>query len=464
MLALPLAADDASKSARAGWLAVALLAFAMVLGGGGSPAPRPELAVECLAAVIAALWVVNRSPGSTHHAIPRTAWLIALLVAIVPLVQLIPLPAALWQSLPGRQIERDALALIDLDTTWRPWTMAPNHTFAALLSLGPPLLLLVMTAALGARTRLHLIATIAAIGLATIVIGAFQLLADNVSVIRFYGLTTPQLTGFQANHNSTADILLIAMVAASAVLRAIVQRQRQPVSRALVLAGAGGLNGLFAIGVVLTASRMGIFLLPVALLASLWILRPWLPVSRKALGGGALGLLILLVLGLLLVRGSPAIAAIAARFDFSEELRPQLWQDGLFVVRQHFPFGVGMGNFVPALVAVERLEIVRPFLPNRAHNDFIELAAEAGLFGLMALSAISWLLGRAAWRAFRAGSTATAQTTVFAAAALLIIALHSLVDYPLRSMSLACVAAVCAGLFMSPKTGGSDTTLAGDER
>lgn len=464
MLALPLAADDASKSARAGWLAVALLAFAMVLGGGGSPAPRPELAVECLAAVIAALWVVNSSPDSIRHAIPRTAWLIALLVAIVPLVQLIPLPAALWQSLPGRQIERDALALIDFDSAWRPWTMAPNRTFAALLSLGPPLLLLMMTATLGARARLHLIVTIAALGLATIVVGAFQLLADNASAIRFYGLTTPQLTGFQANHNSTADILLIAMVAASAALRAIVQRQRQPVSRAVLLAGAGGLNGLFAIGVVLTASRMGIFLLPVALLASLWILRPWLPVSRKALGGGALGLLILLALGLLLVRGSPAIAAIAARFDFSEELRPQLWQDGLFVVRQHFPFGVGMGNFVPALIAVERLEIVRPFLPNRAHNDFIELAAETGLFGLLALSAISWLLGRAAWRAFRGATSAAAQTTIFAAAALLIIALHSLVDYPLRSMSLACVAAVCAGLFMSPRIGGSDTTLAGDER
>ena len=464
MLALPLATDDASKSARAGWLAVALLAFALIFGGGGSPAPRPELAVECLAAVIAALWIVNGSLLAPQSRIPRSAWSIALLVAVVPLVQLIPLPAALWQSLPGRQIEHDALALIDLDSAWRPWTMAPSRTVAALLSLGPPLLLLVMTATLGARARRQLIATIAVAGLATIVVGAFQLLADNASAIRFYGLTTPQLTGFQANHNSTADILLIAMVAACAALRAIVQRQRQPVSRLAVLASAGGLSALFAIGVILTASRMGIFLLPVALLASLWILRPWLPLSRKVLAGGAVGVLILLALGLLLMRSNPAIAAIAARFDFSDELRPQLWQDGLFVVRQHFPFGVGMGNFVPALVAVERLEIVRPFLPNRAHNDFIELAAEAGLFGLMALSAIAWLLSRAAWRTFRGATTAGAQTATFAAATLLIIALHSLVDYPLRSMSLACVAAVCAGLFMSPTIGGSDKTVAGDER
>ena len=455
-----LAANFAVWPVRAGVLAVIMLAFALVLGGGGTPAPRAELAVECAAALIAALWVFSGSRAATLQRIPRTAWLLVLLIAAIPILQLIPLPPVLWQALPNRAIEREALGLVGLEATWRPWSVAPNRTLSALLSLGPPLLLLLLTATLDRAARLRLVATVALIGLLSIVVGALQLNADDASPLRFYGLTTPQLTGFQANHNSTADLLLIAMIAATVMLRAAVEQHRLPNNRALVLGIAGGVNALFALGVVLTASRMGIILLPLALLASGWILRLWLPVSRKVLAGGAVGLAGLALLGLLLARDNAVIGAVVARFDFSGELRPQLWQDGLFVVRQHFPFGVGMGNFMPALIADERLEAVRPFLPNRAHNDFIELAAEAGLFGLMALAATGWLLGRAAWSALRGGAQGLA---VFAAAALLILALHSLVDYPLRSMSLACLAAVCAGLFMTPKFGASDPLAAGDK-
>ncbi len=460
---LILAASSAGWTARVSVLAVALLAFALVVGGGGTPAPRAELVVECAAALIAALWLLSGSPAATYQRIPRSAWLLAALIAIVPIIQLIPLPPALWQALPGRAIEREALSLIDLDATWRTWSLAPNRTFSALLSLGPPLLLLLLTATLEQQARLRLVATVAVIGLLSIVVGALQLNADDASPLRFYGLTTPHLTGFQANHNSTADLLLIAMVAGSAVLRAAAEQRRLPDNRALVLGIAGGVNALFSIGVVLTASRMGIILLPLALLASLWILRPWLPVSRKVLGASALGVAGLAAVSLLLMRDNAVIGAVLARFDFSAELRPQLWQDGLFVVRQHFPFGVGMGNFMPAIVAAERLEAVRPFLPNRAHNDFIELAAEAGLFGLLALAASSWLLGRAAWSALRRPGKGAAGPALFAGAALLILALHSLVDYPLRSMSLACLAAVCAGLFMAPKSGAADPIAAGDK-
>ena len=342
--------------------------------------------------------------------------------------------------------------------------MASSRTLAALLSLAPPLLLLLITATLNTRARLTLVSTIAVVGVISIVVGALQLSADDASAIRFYGLSAPQLTGFQANHNSTADVLLIAMIAATVMLRATIEHRRGSASQALVLAIAGSVTAFFVIAVVLTASRMGILLLPIALLANLWILRPWLPVSRKALIGGALGLAALALLGLLLARNNEVLGSIAARFDFSEELRPQLWQDGLFVVRQHFPFGVGMGNFVPALVADERLEVVRQFLPNRAHNDFIELAAEAGLFGLLALSAVTWLVGRAAWQQLHLTGQRTASTAVFAAAALLILALHSMVDYPLRSMSLACLAAVCVGLFLTSQTNASDRLVAGDKR
>ena len=393
---------------------------------------------------------------------PRSAWAIAALVAIVPLLQLIPLPPFVWHALPGRELERQALALIGAEDTWRAWSLAPSRTLASLLSLAPPLLLLVMTSALGRGGQLWLIRTIALMALATLVLGTLQLSAGDASPVHLYGVTVPMLLGFQANHNSTADVLLVALVTVPVLLRDLAERRIVSNRPGLILGIAGTAIALLAFGVVLTASRMGIMLLPVPLLASLWILRPWLKVSPRTLAFALGGALALTVLALVLARDNPVLATIMARFDFSQELRPQLWRDGLYVAQKYFPFGVGMGDFVPALIADERLEVIWPSLPNRAHNDFLELACEAGIFGLLALLAISFTLSRALWRKLRRPTGQSATLAVFAGAGLAILTLHSLVDYPFRSMALACLGAVCAGLLLTRRVDGGPASNASD--
>ncbi len=450
-----------------GLVAAGFLAVLLVLGGGGSPAPLPELVLELLAAVLLVLWLFTPWAGPDWMRVPRPAWLIAGLVTAVPLLQLIPLPPFIWHALPGRELERAALALIDSQDQWRSWSQAPHRTLASLLSLLPPLLMLVMTSALSRDGRMTLIYSIAAIALATLVLGALQLSAGDASPVHLYEVTNPLLAGFQANHNSTADILLIALMTSPVILRDLADRRIIARNRGLILGIAAASIALIAFGVVLTASRMGIFLLPVPLLASLWILRPWLVLSWRTVAYTTAGALGLLAIGLLMLRDNPVLAAIIARFDFSEELRPQLWRDGLYVAQKYFPFGVGMGDFVPALIADERLEVVRPSLPNRAHNDFIELASEAGIAGVAALSAIWLMLTRAFWQAMKRRPGQTGVLAMFAGATLVILALHSLVDYPFRSMSLAALGAVCAGLLLTPRLDGevaSQESVSGEAR
>ena len=383
--------------------------------------------------------------------VPKPAWLIAALVAGVPLLQLIPLPPFIWQALPGRALEREALALIGEQASWRTWSLAPSRTLAALLSLAPPLLLLVMTSAVGRREQMTLIHCIAVMALATLVLGAVQLSTSNDHPAHLYGVVEPMLVGFQAYHNSTADLLLIAMMTGPLLLRDLAERHILPNNPALILAIAGAIIALLILGVVLTASRMGIFLLPIPVLASAWILRPWLKISWRTVAISLGGALAAAVIGFVLARGNPVLANVIARFDFAQELRPQLWRDGLYVAQKYFPFGVGMGDFVPALIADERLEVIWPSLPNRAHNDFLELACEAGILGIGALSAISALLAKAAWQSLRGRSGQSLPLIIFAGTALVILAVHSLVDYPFRSMALACLGAVCAGLLLTPQ-------------
>jgi exopolysaccharide production protein ExoQ len=206
---------------------------------------------------------------------------------------------------------------------------------------------------------------------------------------------------------------------------------------------------------VFTASRMGIVLLPLALLAGIVLLRGSLPaVSRRSLVALAAASALLVLGGAALVRFNPVLASIGGRFSFDKELRVELWRDGLYVARKHYPVGVGMGGFVPALVIDERLEVVRPAMPNRAHNEYIELGVEAGLFGLLAWGAILLIAARSGNSARRHPDWQVRTEVWFGATVLILFLLHSMVDYPFRSMSLATLGALCAGLLLkSPKSG-----------
>ena len=428
--------------------------LALTIGGGGSPAPLSELILELLAVLTATLILVG-VPGSPDlRRVPRTAWIIAAVIIALPLVQLIPLPPFIWHALPGRELQRDALALVGQQASWRSWTLAPHRTFASLLSLGPPLLMLIMTSAVGVRGRTVLVGSLIVAASATLLLGAVQLTTGESDAV---------LTGFQANRNSTADLLLAAIVAVPLMVQLVAARRRHSTNPLVVLGIAGAGMLVFAAAVVLTGSRAGMILLPIALLAGLWLLRGRIKLTTRTLMLALGGLLIAIIGSYFAALSNPTLTRIFSRFSlFSEEFRPQLWRDGMFVVQQHFPFGVGMGNFVPALVADERLEVIVPLLPNRAHNDFIELAAEAGAFGMLALSAISLLLSRAALRTRRLVQVESSGLLFFAATTLGLFALHSLVDYPFRSMSLASLGAVCGGLLCTPRSVGTKANRGSD--
>lgn len=435
-------------------LASALAGAALVLGGGGSPSPMTEMALQCVTAAVLAAWILLAPASAPLPRVDCRAWTIAGLICLLPVLQLLPLPPAIWQALPGREIEVQALALVGAEQRWMPFSMSPGLTLSALLALLPPAVMLLLTASLSRGGRSTMVAVIATVSLASLVIGAGQLGGGEGNSLRFYVPDVGFLNGFQANHNATADVLLIGMVAFAASLRDHADRplpSRLATSYRLALLAGGCL--LFSLGVFFTASRMGMALLPVALAGVAAIAWPWLRFERRTFALAGSAFIVLAALVTLLAWRNGAVDRVLGRFDFENEFRPQLWQDTLYAIRQYFPLGVGIGGFVPAFMAAERLEVVDVSMPNRAHNDYLELVLEAGLPGTLVLTAISMILLRLAlvsWRKPPAGSRAQ---SIFAITTLAVIALHSLTDYPLRSMSLAFVAAVCAGL-MIPVRGG----------
>src|SRR3989338_3266189 len=88
----------------------------------------------------------------------------------------------------------------------------------------------------------------------------------------------------------------------------------------------------------------------------------------------------------LMVVGPLAGPRLASSFDTSEGsnyARLLIWQGAFDVFEQHLLFGVGLGNY-----ALTQDEFVSSRSPINAHNTYLEIASELGLFGLLLWTSI----------------------------------------------------------------------------
>lgn len=422
-----------------------ILGIALVLGGGGSPSPFPELLLQITTAIVVACWL-HRHPGALAS-VPFGAWWIGGLITALHLLQLVPLPPAVWHALPGRSTEIAALQLIEAEQSWRPLSLSPARTLASLLCALAALALLLLTTTLGYTARWRLIGIVAIVGAMTLLLGAAQIKGEAGNPLRFYNPAQVWLTGFFANRNSAADLILVALIACTAIAWRSRPRAPSPWAFAAVLVA---IDLALLAGLVLTGSRTGIALAPMILIMQVLILLPGNRQHGLALAIGTACAAVVAAVSFWALRNTQAVAVVVGRFTHEREFRPELWRDGVFALQQYWPLGTGQGTIVPVLIAAERLEVVDPTLPNRAHNDFLELAIEGGLAGLVVLALIGFILFRTARSSWRTSGADGRAQIMFSTTTLVILGAHSLVDYPLRSMALAGLAAAAAGLLFLP--------------
>lgn len=414
---------------------------ASALGGGGTPTPLTELLLQLVTAgcIVAMLYGPARMTGNPPP--PRIAWIATGLIVMVPLLQLVPLPPAVWHSMPGREVQLEALGVVGAQDTWRSWSLFPGRTMASLLAVVPATTAMLMMSRLSLQDFRWPIAAILLMVLLSMVLGAAQIAAGNDTALRFYSQSNPGfLNGFQANRNAQADILLIGMVAVTTTI-GLRGRALRTSHAAVALAALA----VLALGVVLTGSRAGIALIPVALIFCALV---WHGFHKRIVLLLA-GLVPVAILLTRLLQNNNAIQRVTNRFDAQGDFRSELWTDAVFAIGAYWPFGAGVGSAAPILSAVERLEIVDTSIPNRVHNDYLEFLLEAGVLGGLTIIALAAVVTCAAMRQFRNADGEMRRILCFPVAIIAIIGLHSVVDYPLRSMSLAVIVAAATGILLA---------------
>ena len=151
--------------------ALALTVVAGLLGGASRGARGFLIAVELTALPVGAVALRRLS----HSGLPwRTLGVVALVVAI-PVLQCLPLPAELWLEAPGQDARFAALAASGADLGWRPLSLDPVSTLAAIPALVPPIAMLLVTLGLGADERRWVAAGWIALALTGLMLGLAQM-------------------------------------------------------------------------------------------------------------------------------------------------------------------------------------------------------------------------------------------------------------------------------------------------
>jgi len=419
----------------------ALLIIAMILlvafafGGGGSRYGLANLAVQLAAlGALAARWDIVKQFWRESPMLLRIAILASF---ALPVLQIIPLPESVWSALPGRELVSRSLALVGDGGTWRPFSVDPLRTLLALTALITPMAVLWAGWSLARERLIDMGWLVVGFGLFTILLGAAQLGAPTESAT-LYGSRDPGaiLLGTFANRNSTGLFLTFAL-GLVAVLPA-------PRPHPALLPARLAVGAMLLLGVVLTQSRTSLVLslLPLLLAAAraaVWGLGKGKGQRGKSSVIIVAGTAALLAAGLgtVLVTAPGRVSDTLERFEAKDDPRRFIWDDATFIAGRYWPLGAGIGSFDEIYQVDESLENLSLRKPGRAHNDFLELAIEAGAPGL-GLAAL-WLV-LVGWLSWAARHSPQRWIAWSGSTFLLAIALQSITDYPLRNQTILALA------------------------
>ncbi len=129
-------------------------------------------------------------------------------------------------------------------------------------------------------------------------------------------------------------------------------------------------------------------------------------------------------------------------FDDSKavEMRPTIFATTWNAIQSHWLIGSGLGSFPLIYPAFDAPDKILTVFINHAHNDYLEIFLETGIIGV---ALVVWFFALIAWN-FRRSLLAEA-----AALSILTVAIHSLVDYPLRTMAIGVIFAFFVAVILS---------------
>lgn len=427
-------------------LAAATLIAAFLLGGASRADVQSLIIFRPLSVLVfgVALWLFfsgRASSGSRFFLVALTA--IFTLVA----VHLVPLPPEVWTQLPGRAFIAELDQLTGVGPVWRPISLAPWATWNAFFSLFAPATMVLIALQLRGHelSRMRQLA-LALVGFSA-ALGLAQIMSSATSPLYIYDVTNiGSAVGLFANRNHSALALacMLPLLAAG-----VPQREEKSREGIMGRIGMGLAITIVVLALILAVgSRAGLLLALLAGALSLMLMLDSVRHfdRRRVLVFSAFGVA---AIGLTLFLGYNASRALALGRVFEgldDEVRLGYWKTSYDIAMLYFPVGSGMGSFEAVYRLHEPSAVLALPYVNHAHNDWIEIVLTGGLpaVALAIVLAVAW--GRASFMVWSRSAPPIRELRNARAGSiiLLLIGIGSVVDYPMRVPSIACLAALAA--------------------
>jgi O-antigen ligase len=426
------------------WLSAAVLGTSFIFGGYTGKGLVSEAIPELVSLPLIAFALPRATPFLKRF--PSASALLVGLI-ILPCIQLVPLPPALWSVLPGRDIIAEILTTAQAPMLWRPISLIPVETWRALLSLLPAVAMFLATLSLEWEARQRLLLLALAIGVASALLAMLQVLGGRESGLYFYAFTNVgRGVGFFSNANFLGSFEYALLPLSAAALAET--RARSP---AFLVAIGGCVAPALLLALALSGSRSAIILGSLSALATLaFVLTPELTsLGRRR----ALALAAAFVLALATVAMGLGLLQIFSRFGEQNLIEDARWRIAANVwaaIWTYFPVGAGVGTFLDVYPLHERVADLTLAVVNRAHNEVLETLFEGGAASLLLLLGFIGWLGAATYRAFVHEDAVEGRQARAGAIAMWLLLIHSLWDYPLRTIALETLFCFCAALQYAP--------------
>lgn len=261
----------------------------------------------------------------------------------------------------------------------------------------------------------------------------FAILQAVLSPTKIYGIYEVEYAkpfgSFVNRHNFAAYIEMTIAVPLGLLFVGAVQRDKRLIYLTAI--------GLMGVALILSGSRGGLIALLAEVVFILILTNKTKGSSKLVIKIGLAVLLLAVIIGGAIMIGGESSLTRFAETAVSNDIttnRTHIWNITLQIIKNNLPFGAGIGAFAAAYTPYDTMNGIERV--EQAHNDYLQILADAGIIGLI-------LAGFFIYRLFRTGLQNVKTENLFrrgvavgAFAGCFAILVHSLFDFVLHTTAI----------------------------